>query len=56
MTAAGMPPPTNVMTPNEQDRRETARKAAEERARQNSVRGTQRYQYVADELTLCITR
>lgn len=43
---AGAPPPANVMTPSQDARREQARLAAEERARQGAVRGTQRYQYV----------
>ena len=40
------PPAPKVMTPTEAERRETARVAAEERARKNAVRGTQRYTYV----------
>lgn len=46
-TIRGSAPPPKVMTPNEEDRREQARAAAEERARKNAVRGTQRYTYVA---------
>lgn len=44
--AGGAAPAVNAMTPDEDERREQARKAAEERARQNAVRGTQRYKYV----------
>lgn len=36
------PPAPHAMTPQDIERRELARKAAEERARQNAVRGTQR--------------
>lgn len=39
-------PPANGMTPDDEQRRQVARAAAEERARQNAVRGTQRYTYV----------
>lgn len=45
-TLSGAPPPRKVMTPDEDQRREQARAAAEERLRKDSVRGTQRYQYV----------
>lgn len=39
---SGGPPPPKVMTPAQDERREAARMAAEERARQGAVRGTQR--------------
>ena len=45
-TLSGAPPPRKVMTPDEDQRREQARIAAEERLRKDAVRGTQRYQYV----------
>lgn len=45
-TVSGMPPPHKMMTPDENERRRQARIAAEERARKNAVRGTQRYTYV----------
>lgn len=50
-TSSGVPPPPKMMTPDEDKRREQTLKAAEERARQNAVRGTQRYTYVT---SLCL--
>lgn len=41
-TSSGVPPPRKVMTPGNDERRAQALVAAEERARQNAVRGTQR--------------
>lgn len=41
---SGNPPPPKVMTPAQDELREQARAAAEERARVNAVRGTHRQQ------------
>ncbi|PXF43306.1 hypothetical protein BWQ96_06945 [Gracilariopsis chorda] len=41
-SVSGAAPPKNVMTPTASQRREQALQAAEERARKDAVRGTQR--------------
>lgn len=45
-SVSGGAPPSNVMTPTASQRREQALQAAEERARKDAVRGTQRTRYV----------